>query len=120
LPPPGFADTAAVWVSATPFVAPRRDRRGNGRLRSGETPARQLARFLVSAGFPEPEVQPLDGGDRLELVRVHQTRRERSGGNPAWRRPGWRFRLRFPYAVHGPICVGHSAHFGLGLFVPEG
>jgi CRISPR-associated protein Csb2 len=29
------------------------------------------------------------------------------------------FRIFFPTAFGGPICLGHSAHFGLGLFVPE-
>lgn len=31
-------------------------------------------------------------------------------------RPGHFFRLTFPESVAGPLCVGHSCHFGLGLF----
>ena len=34
-------------------------------------------------------------------------------------RPHGLFRLRFPRPVTGPIALGHSCHFGLGLFVPE-
>jgi CRISPR-associated protein Csb2 len=30
------------------------------------------------------------------------------------------FRLRFPAPVTGPIAVGHSCHFGLGLLLPAG
>jgi len=28
------------------------------------------------------------------------------------------FRIVFPEEMYGPICLGHSSHFGLGLFVP--
>jgi hypothetical protein len=30
----------------------------------------------------------------------------------------YRFRLTFRTAFAGPLCLGHSWHFGLGLFVP--
>jgi CRISPR-associated protein Csb2 len=29
------------------------------------------------------------------------------------------FQITFPRPVGGPICLGHSCHFGLGLFVPD-
>ena len=33
-------------------------------------------------------------------------------------RRGQAVRLRFPYPVKGPIRLGHSSSFGLGLFRP--
>jgi CRISPR-associated protein Csb2 len=34
---------------------------------------------------------------------------------------GYDLRLTFAEPVSGPLCLGHSSHFGLGLFaaVPE-
>lgn len=29
------------------------------------------------------------------------------------------FRLTFRHPVRGPLALGHSCHFGLGLFVPD-
>ena len=59
----------------------------------------------------------------------------RSARNPGWRpiqfrrfrqklnddggrRPAGAFRLTFEAPINGPIALGHSCHFGLGLFVP--
>lgn len=42
----------------------------------------------------------------------------RKAGDDGGRRPAGAFRIVFPELVRGPICLGHSAHFGLGLFVP--
>jgi CRISPR-associated protein Csb2 len=115
---------ACFWVSATPFVPPgnRRRWRRNGRARSGETPVKLLAKLLVKSGFPEPvAVEAVAEPARPESVCVHVSRRERrrvrEQGAPALRAGYW-FRLRFAAPIAGPICVGHSAHFGLGLFLP--
>lgn len=35
------------------------------------------------------------------------------------RRLAGAFRIEFPTEVSGPIALGHSSHFGLGLFMPE-
>ena len=40
-------------------------------------------------------------------------------GDDGGRRPAGEFRVTFAAPVRGPICLGHSCHFGLGLFVPE-
>ncbi len=40
-------------------------------------------------------------------------------GDDGGRRLSGAFRLIFPKAVRGPICLGHSSHFGLGLFLPD-
>lgn len=35
------------------------------------------------------------------------------------RRLAGAFRLRFCYPMHGPIALGRSSHFGLGLFAAK-
>ena len=59
----------------------------------------------------------------------------RSAGHPGWRpiqfrrfrqkpnddggrRPAGAFRLTFEGPITGPVVLGYSCHFGLGLFVP--
>lgn len=44
-----------------------------------------------------------------------RSRRNDDGG----RRCAGAFRIQFPGAIRGPIALGHSSHFGLGLFVPN-
>jgi CRISPR-associated protein Csb2 len=40
-------------------------------------------------------------------------------GDDGGRRPSGAFRIAFAAAVRGPICLGHSSHFGMGLFLPD-
>lgn len=124
-PPPGFDSESDCWISITPFVPPanRRRFRQNGRIRPGETPECLVAKLLVKCGYPAPEhVELLNGPAAQEWVVVHATRRERT----QMRRnvtskslPGFRLRVLFREPVQGPIALGDSAHFGLGLFAPE-
>lgn len=125
--PPGLtfgAPASATWTSATPYVTPggRRRFRKNGRLRPGETPERLLGKLLAAAGHPPAVLESLTEETQAEWVAVHETPEQRLHRRRNRTRavlPGFRFRLTFPQAVSGPICLGHSCHFGLGLFVPE-
>jgi len=125
-PPRGIAfdvPTASVWTSATPFVIPggRKRFRKHGRLRPGETAERLLVKLLTSAGYPPPTMESLTDETQAEWVAIHETNQHRQHRREQRTRavlPGHRFRLTFPTAVSGPICVGHSCHFGVGLFVP--
>lgn len=49
----------------------------------------------------------------LQFKRFRRRRRDDGG-----RRRAGAFRIRFVQPVSGPICLGHSSHFGLGLFLP--
>jgi CRISPR-associated protein Csb2 len=49
----------------------------------------------------------------LQFKRFRKRRRDDGG-----RRRAGAFRLTFAQPVSGPICLGHSSHFGLGLFLP--
>ncbi|MEW6365728.1 MAG: type I-U CRISPR-associated protein Csb2 [Acidobacteriota bacterium] len=122
--PRGLYAEAKTWVGATPYVPPgnRRRFRKNGRIRSGETPDRLLQKLLVASGFPEPgEITAVQPKSQPNWVHVHETRRERSSRGlhrTTTALPGFYFRIVFPEPVRGPICLGHSSHFGLGLFIP--
>lgn len=114
---------ATTWTNATPFVIPggRKRFRENGRLRPGETPERLLEKLLLGAGLPVPELARQSDETEEEWVAIHEPPEQRQRRREARARavlPGYRFRLIFPEPVSGPICVGHSCHFGLGLFMP--
>jgi CRISPR-associated protein Csb2 len=59
---------------------------------------------------------------RLRPVQFKRFRRKRN--DDGGRQPAGAFRVTFfdgngqPMSISGPICLGHSAHFGLGLFTP--
>ncbi|MGA2260043.1 MAG: type I-U CRISPR-associated protein Csb2 [Acidobacteriota bacterium] len=124
-PPSGFDAESTSWVSATPFVVPgnRRRFRANGRARPGETTERLIVKLLRKSQFPEPvAVIPMDDTNGAHWVLVHESyteRKRRSSERSTVFRLGCKVRITFPHPVRGPICLGHSSHFGLGLFVPH-
>jgi len=120
--PPGFAEERfSEWLTGTPFVPQdRRYRfRKNGRLRPGETPEALAAKLLQQTGLPACQVEMET--DDTQWVNVHEPARERHGRKSQSTRNvrrGFQLRLSFEKPVQGPICLGHSAHYGLGLFLP--
>ena len=119
-----------VWESATPFQVTRHlKRRGLKRdprqwFGSPEGIDAFVGQVLREAlgrrGLPVPErVEPLDHAGRHHRrsveFRLFRAKRDDDGGR---RRRGL-FRIYFPEPVAGPIAIGHSAHFGLGLFLPS-
>ena len=108
LGPPGGATT---WVSLTPFVPPRfQKKRGKNSLPG------QVNAELQSRGIPEAldiELLPWDS-DTLPLR--HFVRRR--AGNPPPADVGYPLRIRFsePLVPGRPITLGYASHFGLGLF----
>ncbi|HRR34789.1 MAG TPA: type I-U CRISPR-associated protein Csb2 [Kiritimatiellia bacterium] len=109
-----FLAPARVWQSATPLVLPRfRKKNGKNSIEG------QIAAECASRGLPAP--------DHMEILKEesivfrHYVRR-RSRGTPPPEDFGYALRLTFAEPVCGPLCLGHSSHFGLGLFaaVPEG
>lgn len=63
------------------------------------------------------EWAPGAGGALPRPIEFKRFRSRKPGDDGGWRRSG-AFRLRFPEPVFGPVCLGHSAHFGMGLFLP--
>lgn len=123
-PPRGLTSEARVWQSAVPFVPPsvRHRFRKNGRLRPGETPTQLLGRLLQAGGKPLPsKVTIFDNQERIAWISLHETReqrRKRAELRTPWVRPGYWLQIEFKEPISGPLILGDSCHFGLGLFVP--
>ena len=117
-PPPGFDQRASrVWASVTPYVPPRHHLRG-GKPRKGESLTDQIRRELASRGYDRAErveVQQIGSG---VWVAVHVPRSKTAKRPFLGDRRGYMVRLAFPEAVRGPLRLGHSSSFGLGLFRP--
>jgi CRISPR-associated protein Csb2 len=121
-----------IWVSATPFLVTRHLKR-RGRKRdpvecfdssAGQTAfvKRVLQEELArnSDFHAKVEIEHLDHTSGTPALRPLQFRLGRmKTGDDGKSRPRGLFRLRFPNPVKGPIALGHSCHFGLGLFVAE-
>ncbi|MDR7420396.1 MAG: type I-U CRISPR-associated protein Csb2 [Armatimonadota bacterium] len=116
-PPPGFDESeSCLWVSVTPYVPPRHHLR-RGRLRERESIPDQVRRELFLRGFNHTE------GLQVEVqepswIAIHLPRRESSRRAFLGYRRGYRLRVEFPERVKGPLRLGHSSSFGVGLFRP--
>lgn len=63
------------------------------------------------------EWAPGSAGARPRPIEFSRFRSRKSSDDGGRRRSG-AFRLSFPEPVLGPICLGHSLHFSMGLFLP--
>jgi CRISPR-associated protein Csb2 len=117
--PPGFDKTEArCWESVTPYVPPRHHLRG-GKERESESLVAQVRRELQRRGFAEAEQVEVDVVGAPAWVAVHVPRAMKSNRSSIGDRRGYRLRLEFAKPVCGPVRLGHSSSFGLGLFRPE-
>jgi len=115
-PPPGFGgQSSKVWESVTPYVPPRHHLRG-GKERDGESMAEQIRREVQGRELAQDVEVELVGTP--QWVSVHIPRREANKRAFTGDRRGQMVRLRFTTPVVGPIRLGHSSSFGLGLFRP--
>ena len=122
--------SSRVWVSRTPFVATRH-------AKTTRTGAPKYDGRGLQIGSPEHDLKRLLNMDwDLEPVRVEAVERAMLGAKATrWaafksrrmfgggrRGPagGTGFRIAFERPVRGPVALGYGAHFGLGLFVPDG
>lgn len=142
---PGPLQPATTWISATPFVAPRYPKpRGTKR----DPPALLRSPVLFLQAVLQEELRRLiqrrpdmahmrledvgltpctddhgvfrtpSRGGKLGLRPIQFARFRAKRGDDGGRRPAGMFRIKFPSKVRGPICLGYSSHFGLGLFMP--
>jgi CRISPR-associated protein Csb2 len=134
-----------VWRSASPFVPPRyfyRGGKGKLTLKAKDQPEYQLVECLKAAGITTageirrlspPGRNPHDGQAQWDIVRtpgsedpilndtasVAVHRPGSSGGREKERRVGMFFEIEFAEPIALPVpALGHSSHFGLGLFIP--
>lgn len=130
----GSSDT---WVSSTPFIVTRHPKkRGSKKDPPGLLgPDNRLAfvrQVLIEEldrlrerrpDIPEIEsiefLQSIQSGERrlrpIQFKRFRSRKRSDDGG----RRPSGMFRIKFASPTQGPIVLGHSSHFGMGLFMPQ-
>lgn len=126
-----------VWLSATPYIATRYAKtRGRERIDLQSLQARteflsEDLRAQVQAVRPDlgklvgyVEIVPLLEGSAFEIAsrwRPLQFKRfRRKRGDDGGLRLAGAFKLVFPgEGVRGPLALGHSAHFGMGLFLPQ-
>jgi len=127
---PLFA-VSATWVSATPFLVSRYPKRRGQKRDQPEhyaTPQDFLKHILrqelgrLRERRPDlPEVLSIEeemiGAHRLRPIQFARFRSKR--GDDGGRRPAGGFRITFAAPLRGPLCLGHSCHFGLGLFLPS-
>jgi CRISPR-associated protein Csb2 len=131
---------AKDWVSTTPFIAQRHPKK-NGTQRDPSEWLASPEAFLTAMLREElrrlirrhPDLMDVDL-DSIEInhetdngvFRVGPQKRRplefkrfrQKHGDDGGRRLSGSFRLTFPRLVTGPITLGHSSHFGLGLFIP--
>lgn len=127
-----------VWTSRTPFLV-NRHQKTRGRKRDApellgpenrlhfvqavlrEELGRLAERRDDIPGIRGIIVEPLEdnriGARGLRSIQFKRSRAKR--GDDGARRAAGGFRIIFPEPVRGPICLGHSAHFGLGMFFPD-
>jgi CRISPR-associated protein Csb2 len=100
------------WVSMTPFVPPRFLKPRGANTLIGQVNAELTSRQLSAATTIEVSSK---GSARLR----HFARRRQRGGTAPPVDMGISLRLQFSAPVVGPISLGYSSHFGLGLFNAE-
>ena len=76
----------------------------------------EIARRSELPGVVSIEDEELIGPGRLRSIQFKRFRNK--PGDDGGRRPAGGFKITFAEPVPGPLCLGHSCHFGLGLFFP--
>lgn len=107
---------ARMWISETPYVAPRLlKRRGKDSLEAlvrSDCQRRGLPALL--------KIEILSRDEALSSVRHMRDHVLHDAQHEPPRRVPFALRLQFVGPVHGPICLGYGAHAGLGRFVVDG
>lgn len=134
---PGPLRPSKVWVSVTPYLASRYAKTtGRHRVDLGSPEARadflqNDLQSLLAAVRPDlageggmlASIEPLWEDNVFKVSkrwRTIQFKRFRSKpGDDGGRRLAGAFRLVFDRPVRGPIALGWSSHFGMGLFMPS-
>lgn len=109
-------DTATDWISATPFIGPSHIGMKGRQRYLRKALARECRRKI---------------GDKSSIVSISEVaqipnrpmpwefRRARyKKSDDGFRRPCGYYRLKFSDPIAGPLSLGYSSHFGLGMFVP--
>ncbi|QSR84162.1 type I-U CRISPR-associated protein Csb2 [Methylacidimicrobium sp. B4] len=119
-PPPGFDGAPrSIWETLTPYVPPRHNLR-RGKVRESETIGNQIRRELAARGYlSDTELLSVEEIAPPTWVAVHLPRRHAGQRSFHGGRRGYWLRIAFKNPLVGPIRLGHSSSFGLGLFSPS-
>lgn len=118
--PPGFdGASATAWRTLTPYVPPRHYLRG-GKVRESETVENQIRRELAARSYGAGiELLSVEEIAPPAWVAVHVPRRHADQHPFIGDRRGYMLCLAFETPIAGPLRLGHSSSFGLGLFAPS-
>ena len=114
------------WTSATPIILSRhiKYRRNGSEVRQVDGPEEQIRNEIKKRYGTSHDLKNI-------TVDQDQTNMHSTNHRPSdffrWRRHGsvgdgksYKVQLEFKEPVSGPITLGYSSHFGLGMFVPAG
>ncbi len=111
---------AQVWETLVPYVPPLHVFRNNGKVRTGMEVESQIRSHLDKLELPNAEISILTPENNfVEWVKVHRPNHKRGNQTNDDKR-GYHIRLVFAEPIKGPLFLGHSSHYGLGLFAPKG
>lgn len=106
--PKRWAGPSTRWFSATPAVAERGRRKGPS--------ADDVREWFVNAGHPVPDRVKISAvPTRPGVPYLHPSEVHREGKS---RHPYVWLEIGFNEPVTGPLCVGRSRSFGMGLLAP--
>ena len=114
-PPTGFArQSSRSWKTLTPWVPPRHALDRKGRTKTGHSLEEQLHEEL--AQHDAPIIRSITC-NKAGWVKTHQPSKARDGHTNT-NKLAYEVEITFETPFTGPLMMGHSSHFGLGLFVP--
>lgn len=107
-----------IWETLVPYVPPLHVLRCNGKAKPGADVESQIKSHLNKLGLPSAELITLQAhNESVQWMKVHRPRRSRNAHTNDDKR-AYRIRVTFCESIKGPLFLGHSSHFGLGLFAP--
>jgi CRISPR-associated protein Csb2 len=109
--------TARVWRTVTPFTPSRFPKRRDSWT---DHLTAEIRRELDYRGIHTDCQVDVDDSGWAAFRRYRPTARERRNPRQGQaRQPAAMITLTFTEPVTGPLALGHLAHFGLGLFLPQ-
>ncbi len=115
-PPPGLESSPfCSWESLTPYVPPRHVHDRRGKPKAGCSVQDQLAVELARRGQTSHGLSI--SAEKAGWVKVHHKQSVRDGRTNT-DKLGYAVKLTLSEPIFGPVLLGESCHFGLGLFVP--